>query len=88
SASLEGEEDLSGSIVRASKPIAVIAGHEDANVGDGNTGGRSLEARDFMVEQMVPVEYWDNTGYIAIPMMDSPNNSGGGLGEDLRILVY
>lgn len=82
-----GDNDISGSIIESDKPVAVISGHE--NVGLGSVGSRSLEGRDFMVEQMMPVDYWDNTGYISIPMVDSsPMSPDGGLGENFRTYTY
>jgi hypothetical protein len=80
------ENDISGSIIESDKPIAVISGHE--NNGIGSVSGRSLEGRDYMVEQMMPVDYWDNTGYISVPLVDSDPYNGDGTGENLRIYTY
>jgi len=80
------DNDISGSIVESDKPVAVIAGHE--NLGIGSVGSRSLEGRDFMVEQMMPVDYWDTTGYISIPMVDSDPYNGDGTGENYRVYTY
>jgi hypothetical protein len=80
-------DDISGSIVEANHPIAVIAGHENAHVGDGAMGdGGSNEIRDFMIEQMIPVEYWDNAGIISIPYRDG-SGIAFGIGENLRAYV-
>ncbi len=77
--------DLSGTSIVSDRPIAVIASHEDALI-DGSTVGDHplLDARDFMIEQMLPVEYWDTTGYLTIPMIDS-KGSPGGLGDEIRM---
>ena len=80
------DDDISGSIVESDKPVAVIAGHEDAGL--GTVGNRSLEGRDYMVEQMMPVDYWDNTGYISIPLVDSQPQNDEGTGENFRTYTY
>ena len=85
SAFKEGDDDISASVISADKPVAVFAGHGNANVGDGTSF--SLDSRDFMIEQMIPFEFWTSTGHISIPMIDSPNSNGDGVGEDLRVFV-
>ncbi|MDP4236371.1 MAG: T9SS type A sorting domain-containing protein [Bacteroidota bacterium] len=77
--------DMSGSIVTADKPIAVLGGHENAFFGDA--GARVLEGRDFMVEQVIPSEYWDSTGYVSMPLKDGAGTQGGdpGYGENYRV---
>lgn len=82
-----GEDDISASTVKSDKPVAVISGHEDAWIDGGDVAGFNLEGRDFMIEQMIPVEYWDHTGYITIPFIDSPSNNGEGVGDLGRIYV-
>src|SRR5260370_1456969 len=71
---------MSGSLVVADKPIAVLAGHEDAFIGD--VGARFLDARDFMIEEIIPMECADSTGYVSIPLKDSnptaPEEAGYG----------
>ncbi len=61
--------DLSNSVVRADKPIAVIAGHEKALIGDpsGIWTWLDNDFRDMMLEQMIPVESWATGGYVWIP---------------------
>jgi hypothetical protein len=80
------ENDISGSIVESDRPVAVISGHE--NMGYGSVAGRSLEGRDYMVEQMMPVDYWDNTGYVSIPMVDSDPYNADATGENYRTYTY
>ena len=80
------ENDITGSIVESDKPVAVISGHE--NLGIGSVGNRSLEGRDYMVEQMIPVVHWANTGYVSLPFVDSEPNNGEGIGENYRVIVY
>ncbi len=89
SASDEEDDDISGSIVESDKPIAVIAGHENAAL--GGVSNRSLEGRDFMVEQMYPYNMWDTTGYVMVPLIDSrpPDpNQYEGTGENYRVFSY
>lgn len=80
------DNDITGSIVESDKPVAVISGHE--NVGIGSVGTRSLEGRDYMVEQMIPVAHWDNTGYVSIPFVDSDPYNSDGTGDNYRAIVY
>jgi hypothetical protein len=83
-----GEDDISASIVKADKPVAVIAGHENAFIEGSDVYDLPLDSRDFIVEQMIPFEYWDHTGYITIPFVESVNNRGFGLGEHARVYAF
>ncbi|MBS1902499.1 MAG: IgGFc-binding protein [Bacteroidetes bacterium] len=82
--------DISNSTVIADKPVAVIAGHENAFT-DGSDpqpgGARTLEARDYMVEQMIPVEYWDSVGYVSIPFVDSQAPFNAGEGDEYQVFT-
>ncbi|MDP4230443.1 MAG: T9SS type A sorting domain-containing protein [Bacteroidota bacterium] len=80
--------DLSGSTVTSDKPIAVLVGHEDAFL--GSTGNGSMESRNFMIQQLIPAEDFDSTGYLAMPLLDAPgtNSSDPGFGENLRIFAF
>jgi hypothetical protein len=81
-------DDMSGSIVKADKPIAVIMAHENANVGDGLVRETNqTDARDFMIEQAIPWEYATYTGNVTLPMEDSQGLLEGGQGEDVKIFV-
>src|SRR5207253_874828 len=79
----------SSSIVESDKPIAVLGGHENAAI--GGLSNRALEGRDFMIEQMIPVDFWDTTGYVSISLKDSyppdPNNYDG-VGENYRTYTW
>jgi len=89
SASDDDGDDISGSVVESSLPVAVIAGHENAAI--GGVSNRALEGRDFMVEQMYPVNMWDTTGYVMIPTKDSyPPNPDlyEGVGQNYRTFSY
>jgi hypothetical protein len=52
--------DFTGSRVSASKPVAVYGGHERAAI-----PSYSGASRDHLVEQMLPVEVWGKTAFIA-----------------------
>jgi hypothetical protein len=78
--------DLSGSTVTSDKPIGVLAGHEDAFLGEAPSS-RLLEGRDFMIEQVIPAEYWDSTGYVSIPLYGTQpvDETASGYGVDYRV---
>jgi hypothetical protein len=80
------ENDISGSIVQSDKPVAVISGHE--NMGYGSVGSRSLEGRDYMVEQILPAEYGANTGFVTIPLVDSDPYNADATGENYRTSTF
>lgn len=80
------ENDISGSLVESDKPVAVISGHE--NMGYGSVGSRSLEGRDYMIEQMIPAEYQGNTGFVSIPLPDSEPYNGDATGDNYRVSTF
>ncbi|MEI8135032.1 MAG: choice-of-anchor D domain-containing protein [bacterium] len=77
--------DLSGTTIEASRPVSVISGHENAAL--GGVDPYSLEARDFMIEQMTPVEFWDSTGFISVPLPEPTPAPTEGVGDTYRIYV-
>ncbi len=79
--------DISGTSVISSKPVAVIAGHENAFTDGSDIGSITLEARDYMIEQMIPCEYWDTTGYVSIPFVDSKQPAPGGEGDEYHVFT-
>ena len=83
---VDESSDISGSLVEASKPVAVIAGHENAHI--GGVGDLNLEARDFMIEQMIPAELWDSANFISIPMKEGSPPPPEGNGDNYRIYAY
>ncbi|HEY6172008.1 MAG TPA: IgGFc-binding protein, partial [Candidatus Kapabacteria bacterium] len=83
---IDNQFDFTGSIIESDKPVAVISGHE--NAGLGSVGNRSLEGRDYMVEQMIPVNHWDNKDYVSIPLVDSEPYNADHTGEHYRAIVY
>ncbi|MDP4231509.1 MAG: T9SS type A sorting domain-containing protein [Bacteroidota bacterium] len=83
------EADISGSIVTSNKPVAVLGGQENAAL--GGMSNRFLEGRDYMVEQMIPVDFWDTTGYVSIPLKDSypaDPSTYDGVGENYRTYTW
>ncbi|MEI8134917.1 MAG: choice-of-anchor D domain-containing protein [bacterium] len=82
----EFDNDMSASLIEASHPVAVISGHEDAFLG-GVDGGLN-DSRDLMIEQMVPIEYWDSAGYVAIPLPAGSPPGVDGIGDTYRIYSY
>jgi hypothetical protein len=81
----QSDDDISGSTIVSTKPVAVIAGQENGAL--GGVTNRNLEGRDFMVEQMYPTTLWDTTGYVMIPLKDSQPADAtlyDGVGEDYR----
>jgi len=55
--------DLTGSVVRASRPVAVFAGQTRATVPIELRG--SLQSRDCLIEQMNPVQTWGKSAFVA-----------------------
>ncbi len=67
--------DLTGTLVRANKPIAVFAGHQRARVPLEVT---SLNSRDCLIEQMIPISAWGRNAVIvpfAKPVVASPQGN-------------
>ncbi|HET9135741.1 MAG TPA: T9SS type A sorting domain-containing protein, partial [Candidatus Kapabacteria bacterium] len=73
--------DLSNSTIRSNNPIAVLAGHENAFI-DGSEVDGGFEMRDFMIEQLLPVECFDTTGYYVVPLLLNP---AAGNGDEIRL---
>lgn len=86
SGSNQNDIDISGSLVESDKPVAVLGGQENAALGNTSL---TFDHRDFMIEQMIPVNFWD-TSYVSIPMKDSqpfdPANEG--VGQNYRVYAY
>ncbi|MGM0558456.1 MAG: hypothetical protein ACQEVA_18875 [Myxococcota bacterium] len=55
--------DLTGTYIKSSLPVAVFAGHEEAVIGDGSGGDESCCA-DHLEQQLFPLSTWGNS-YIA-----------------------
>lgn len=64
------DPDLTGSLVRASKPVAVFAGHHRALL--PLAWRVTLASRDCLVEQMNPIRTWGKSAFI-VPFVRSSN---------------
>jgi plastocyanin len=82
----DASQDLSGSLVEANKPVVVIAGAEDATL--GGVSGTTYDARDFMIEQMAPVEVWDSSGYLSVPFLEAIPPGTEGHGDNYRVFAF
>ncbi|MFI5263186.1 MAG: hypothetical protein ACHQM6_01575, partial [Candidatus Kapaibacterium sp.] len=82
--------DLSGSLIEAAKPVIVISGHEDGFLGsiEDFALSSSVDGRDLMIEQMIPVEMWDSTGFVSFPMAEASPPAVHGHGDSYRIYAY
>jgi hypothetical protein len=78
--------DLSGSIITSDKPISVLAGHEDAFI---NSITLTIDARNLMIQQLIPAEHFASDGYVSIPLQDSqPTDiNAEGYGENYRVFT-
>lgn len=70
---LERLSDLTGSVVRATKPIAVFGGHQRAVVPIENKN--QLGSRDCLIEQMNPIRTWGRSAFVfpLAPSQDEMN---------------
>jgi len=80
--------DMSGSVIEANNPVGVIAGNENAFGLLGGVSPYAIEARDYLVEQMVPYELWDTAGFISIPLAEAQFPGDEGHGDTYRIYSY
>lgn len=67
--------DLTGSVVRASRPVAVFAGHNRATIPIEIRS--SLQSRDCLIEQMNPVQTWGKSAFVA-PFAQPSDDRGVG----------
>lgn len=67
-------DDLTGTRIRASKPVAVVSGHFRAQV---PIGGNQSASRDFLVEQLPSVDTWGKQCVIVPPQPPSDVNFYG-----------
>ena len=67
--------DLTGSLIQSTNPIAVFSGHMRAGIPEGfNNIGANRPSRDHLVEQLPPINLWGNE-MIVVPYesSDSPD---------------
>jgi hypothetical protein len=77
--------DLTGTEIVASKPIAVFSGHQRATVPISTKKQTNNPSRDILIEQLPPVSTWGKNS-IVIPLAKSSNESS--LGNNLfRVLA-
>lgn len=74
--------DLSGTLVSASKPVAVFGGHQRSTIPVELRD--ELDSRDCLVEQMNPIRTWGKSAYV-IPLAVSPDEEP--VGTDLFRVV-
>jgi hypothetical protein len=87
SAAGEAACDISGTTIESTLPIIVLAGHENANTEGSQIIGLADETdwRDFMIEQLLPVECFDTAGYYTIPFQGPTDpTASGGEGDEVR----
>ncbi|MEI8134596.1 MAG: T9SS type A sorting domain-containing protein [bacterium] len=84
----DNAHDITGTIVQSTEPIVVLSGHEDAYLGDISC--YSAEGRNVMMQQSIPVEYWDSIGYMGIPFIEGTkgNSSCASNGDTYRVVTY
>ncbi len=75
--------DLTGSVVRADKPVAVFTGHNRALLPLSSRG--QLASRDCLVEQLNPVSTWGKSAYVT-PFAPSSNELATG-SDIFRVLA-
>lgn len=82
----DGGSDLTGTIISASQPVCVLSGHENAYTLNSSVAS-GTEGRDFMIEQLIPTQAWDSTGYCTLPFVDSKGTGTGGQGDEIRAVI-
>ena len=85
--------DMTGTTIVSSKPIALLGGQERALLGDPSDSdlfvAQYSDVRNMLVEEMIPEESWDSE-YVSIPFMgplSSGVNQSEGYGDMYRVLT-
>lgn len=73
--SVPGRSDVTGSIVRSNKPVAVFGGHQRALL--PLEAADSLSSRDHLIEQMNPIATWGRRSFITPLAIPSKENGNG-----------
>lgn len=77
--------DLTGTFISSNKPIAVFAGHQRATVPVESFQNATSPSRDFLCEQLPPIQAWGKNAYIVPFPQPNPISN---LGNDLyRVLA-
>jgi len=63
--------DLSGSLIKSNKPIAVFSGNQQARV-PVISRDKSQDSRNYLVEQITPMEMWGT--HFVVPQFSTPAN--------------
>ncbi|SRR5581483_4768225 len=82
------DNDMSGSIVVADQPVAVIAGNEGAFNGETSFSQLGGDQRNMSAEQMVPVDFWTDKDYVSMPFKESPNGDPGDASEGSQFKIF
>lgn len=78
----QSTNDLTGTKITSSKPIAVFAGHQRSKIPEIND---QLISRDYLAEQLLPVSTWGKSAFLT-PYQKSSNESS--IGTDMfRIMA-
>ncbi|PKL86244.1 MAG: hypothetical protein CVV22_03545 [Ignavibacteriae bacterium HGW-Ignavibacteriae-1] len=68
---MRGQGDLSGSFIKADKPIGVLTGHVRTALAQGFTE-QPPDSKDHLIEMLMPVASWGRT-FISVPFGTNPN---------------
>lgn len=68
---MRGQGDLSGSFIKADKPIGVLTGHVRTALAQGFSA-QPPDSKDHIIEMLMPVASWGRT-FISVPFGTNPN---------------
>lgn len=76
------QADLTGTIIKSSKPVALFCGHQRATVPVSYSG--SLTSRDVLIEQIPPMNTWGQNSFL-VPYVQAVDASP--VGKDLYRII-